>query len=270
MLGIRKTIHYIRKLSQEIKILEGGDLSYPITVKGRDELARLAEGLDSMRQSFYRQTEQERQLTLTNQRMITEMSHDLRTPLTSIMLYTEILLKNRCQNEEQQTVYIRKIDQKARRLKQLSDHLFEYALITGEAEVKLEGPFPVQLAFYDLFSETVSYLQQQGFQVTLTFTWEPCYIRLNQNYIARIFDNLTSNILKYAAREEPILIQSVYWEHSVGIKIKNKKKAPDGKIESNKIGLQNVQKMMEKMGGRATLEQSELDFAVTLLFPTAL
>lgn len=236
MLGIRKTIHYIRKLSQEIKILEGGDLSYPITVKGRDELARLAEGLDSMRQSFYRQTEQERQLTLANQRMM--------------------------------TVYIQKIDQKARRLKQLSDHLFEYALITGEAEVKLEGPFSVQSAFYDLFSETVSYLQQQGFLVALTFTWKPCYIRINQNYIARIFDNLISNILKYAAQEEPILIQSVYSEHSVGIKIKNKKKAPDRKTESNKIGLPNVQKMMEKMGGRTILEESELDFAVTLLFPT--
>lgn len=131
MLGIRKTIHYIRKLSQEIKILEGGDLNYPITVTGRDELAQLAEGLDSMRQSFLRQTEQERQLTLANQRMITEMSHDLRTPLTSIMLYTEILLQNKCENDEQKVAYIQKIDRKARRLKQLSDHLFEYALITG-------------------------------------------------------------------------------------------------------------------------------------------
>lgn len=150
MLGIRKTIHYIRKLSQEIKILEGGDLSYPITIIGKDELAQLAEGLDSMRQSFLRQTEQEKQLTFANQRMITEMFHDLRTPLTSIMLYTEILLKNKCENDEQKVSYIQKIDRKARRMKQLSDHLFEYALITGEEEVKLEEPRPLSAVFYDL------------------------------------------------------------------------------------------------------------------------
>lgn len=270
MLGIRRTIHYIRKLSQEIKILEGGELGYPITVKGRDELAQLAEGLDSMRQSFRRQTEQEKQLTLANQRMITEMSHDLRTPLTSIMLYTEILLKNKCRNEEQKASYIQKIDQKARRLKQLSDHLFEYALITGEEEVKLEGPFPLTTVFYDLLSETVSYLEQQGFHVTLAFKWETCDIRINQNYIARIFDNLTSNVVKYADPSEQIMIQSICSGHSVGIAVKNKKKAPDGKTESNKIGLRNVQKMMEKMGGRAVLEQNDKDFAVTILFPTVL
>lgn len=270
MLGIRKTIHYIRKLSQEIKILEGGDLSYSITVKGQDELAQLAEGLDSMRQSFLRQTEQEKRLTLANQRMITEISHDLRTPLTAIMLYTEILLKNKCKNEGQKVSYIHKIDQKARRLKHLSDHLFEYALITGETEVKLEGPFPLKSVFYDLLSETVSYLEQQGFHVTLAFKWETCYIRINQNYIDRIFDNLTSNIVKYADQSEPILIQSICFEHSVGIAVKNKKKAPDGKTESNKIGLQNIQKMMDKMGGRAAWEQDEQDFAVTILFPTVL
>lgn len=267
MLGIRKTIHYIRKLSQEIKILEGGDLNYPITVTERDELAQLAQGLDSMWQSFLRQTEQEKQLTLANQRMITEMSHDLRTPLTSIMLYTEILLKNKSENDEQRLSYIQKIDRKARRLKQLSDHLFEYALITGEEEVKLEEPRPLTAVFYDLLSETVSYLEQQGFHVTLDFIWRQYYTRINSDYIARIFDNLTSNIVKYAEQSEPVSIRDVYLDHSVGIRVGNRKKVLNEKIESNRIGLQNIQKMMEKMGGRAVVEQASQDFAVTLLFP---
>lgn len=135
MLGIRKIIRYILRLSREIRILEGGDLSYPITVSGHDELSRLAESLDSMRQSLREQTEQEKQLTQANQRMVTEMSHDLRTPLTSIMLYTEILLKGRYKDQEQLLEYVKKIDQKARRLKQLSDHLFEYSLVAGEDEI---------------------------------------------------------------------------------------------------------------------------------------
>ncbi|EET60810.1 histidine kinase A domain protein [Marvinbryantia formatexigens DSM 14469] len=269
MLGIRKTMKYIRTLSTEIGILEGGDLNYEITVKGKDELAVLAQSLNSMRESFKAQIEQDAYLTQASRKMITEMSHDLRTPLTSIMLYTEILLKNKCRDEEQKISYIQKINHKARRLKKLSDHLFEYALITGETEVKLEGPYPVKAVFYDLLSETVSYLEQEQFHVALTFTWESYFIRINQGYVARIFDNLTSNIVKYADREAPVLIQSVSSQYSVGIAMKNRKKIPDGKNESNKIGLQNVQKMMEKMGGRFVLENDEKDFAVTLLFPIA-
>lgn len=267
MLGIRKTIHYIRKLSQEIKILEGGDLNYPITVMGRDELAQLAEGLDSMRQSFRRQTEEEKQLMLASQRMITEMSHDLRTPLTSIMLYTEILLKNKCESKEQRTAYIQKIDKKARRLKQLSDHLFEYALIAGTAEVKLEKPLGIAAVFYDLLSETVSYLEEQGFCAALDFVWKECCIQINRDYIIRIFDNLTSNIVKYADCGSPVRIQSMYFDSSVGIVVKNKKKTADAKTESSKIGLQNIQKMMEKMGGRADVEDNDEIFILTLIFP---
>lgn len=102
-------------------------------------------------------------------------------------------------------------------MKQLSDHLFEYALITGEEEVKLEEPRPLSAVFYDLPSE-------------------------------------------------PVRIRETHSGHSVGIMMGNKKKVLDGKIESNRIGLQNIQKMMEKMGGRTVVEQNGPNFAVTLLF----
>ena len=52
LLGIRRKMDYIRTLCNEIQILEGGSLEHKITVKGKDELSELAEGLDSMRLSF--------------------------------------------------------------------------------------------------------------------------------------------------------------------------------------------------------------------------
>lgn len=82
---------YILQLKDEIEILEGGSLDYPITIKGKDELAALAKGLDNMRKSFAGLIDQEGKMVQENQRIITEMSHDLRTPVTSIILYTEIL-----------------------------------------------------------------------------------------------------------------------------------------------------------------------------------
>lgn len=106
---------YISKLSDEIAILEGGSLDYKITIKGKDELAALAEGLENMRISFCNMIEQEAEITSENNRIITEMSHDLRTPVTSMMLYTEILKKGRYKNEQQLLECLDKIDRKAHR-----------------------------------------------------------------------------------------------------------------------------------------------------------
>ena len=267
MLGIRKTIRYILKLSREIGILEGGDLDYSITISGHDELSRLAEGLDSMRRSFREQTEHEKQLTLANQRMVTEMSHDLRTPLTSIMLYTEILLKGKYKDREQLLGYVGKIDRKARRMKQLSDHLFEYSLISGEDEIKLEEPALFQMVFYDMLSEMSFGLGQQGFCLEPDFLWKDCYVRVNTDYIVRIFDNLTSNIVKYGDREAPVKLRTIYSGQSAGFAVRNGKAVRTEKTESTKIGLRNIEKMMEKQGGWSMVKQTETEFEISLEFP---
>ena len=171
LIGIRKKMEYIRKLSKEIQILEGGNLEYKITVTGKDELAALAGGLDCMRESFRRQTIQEAEIVRENQKIVTQMSHDIRTPLTSIMLYTELLKKGTYKNEEQFREYIEKIERKTRRMKQLADNLFEYSLVSSDQEIELEEAENEKMLFYDLFSETTSYLEQQGYQVDFLVNW---------------------------------------------------------------------------------------------------
>ena len=132
LLGIRKKMKYIRTLSEEIEILEGGSLEYAITVKGKDELGALAAGLENMRLSFLTMREKEAEMVKENQRIVTEMSHDLRTPVTSILLYAEILKKSRNLDAAQQKRYMDIIEKKAQRMKQLADHLFTYSLVAGE------------------------------------------------------------------------------------------------------------------------------------------
>ena len=98
----------ILKLSDEIAILEGGSLDYSITVKGKDELAMLAEGIENMRIAFQSLLNQEMEMMKENQRIVTEMSHDIRTPVTAIMLYSEILQKEQYKTEEQRKRVCRK------------------------------------------------------------------------------------------------------------------------------------------------------------------
>lgn len=294
MLGIRKMMNYIRLLSREIEILEGGNLDYPITVSGRDELAALASGLDHMRQSFKRQVEQEALLTQANRKMITEMSHDLRTPLTALLLYTKVLQQRKYRNEEQMWEYIDRIELKANQIKKLSDNIFEYALITGEDKVRLEAPETFRTVFYDLLSETSAYLEQKGFQVQMELNgmaseevsaqdrgmggkaasdvrncpeiWQKRYVCIYSDYVTRIFDNITSNIIKYANRCQPVRIRTEFDSHSGRLVFENNKSNLEKKEESTNIGIRNMKNMMRKMNGGCEVEQDGEWFRIILSF----
>lgn len=268
LFGIRKKIEYIRKLGEEIEILEGGGLDYEITVKGKDELAMLASGLDSMRLSFCNLIEQEKKMIQENQRIVTEMSHDLRTPVTSILLYTEILKKGTYKDAGQEKEYIEKIHKKARRMKQLTDHLFEYSLITGETEVKLEESESYEVLFYDMFSETCSYLEQKGFCITFQIEWIGRETRISTDYMMRIMDNITSNIIKYADSSMPVIVSSIEDGYMAGFSFENHIRPAGEKVESTGIGIQSIKNMMMKMGGKCMAEKEKDSFRIILLFPT--
>lgn len=267
LIGIRKKMEYIRKLSKEIQILEGGNLEYKITVTGKDELAALAGGLNCMRESFRRQTIQEAEIVRENQKIVTQMSHDIRTPLTSIMLYTELLKKGTYKNEEQFREYIEKIERKTRRMKQLADNLFEYSLVSSDQEIELEEAENEKMLFYDLFSETTSYLEQQGYQVDFLVNWNEARLKINTDYISRILDNVTSNIQKYADKSCPVTIGSVKNNNMEGFYFENRTAVLTDETESTGVGIQSIKNMMAKMGGRCITGMENGVFRLTLYFP---
>lgn len=270
IIGIRRTVEYIGRLKQECEILGSGNLDYQVTVRGKDELALLASGIDNMRKALKESNEKEAELMLANRRMITEMSHDLRTPLTSLMIYTEILEKKDFQDMDQIKAYIHKIERKARQIKTLSDNIFEYALVTEGAEIEFGEPETVKEIFYDPLSEMTAYLEERGYTVETVLEPEERKIRVNDEYISRILDNLVSNIVKYADKSAPVRISTLYAEASGGLRFENRisedaqeRKKSEG---STNIGLHNVRKMMNAMHGFSSAEESGNTFAVTLLF----
>lgn len=265
--GIRKKMDYILQLKDEIDILEGGSLDYSITIKGKDELTALAYGLENMRKSFASLIDEENRMVQENQRIVTEMSHDLRTPVTSIILYTEILKKGSCKSQSQEREYIEKIAQKARRMKQITDHLFEYSLTAGEKKVEMEEPELYEVLFYDLFSEACSYLKQEGFQVRFQVEWMEKKLQISTEYLLRIMDNITTNLAKYADPAQAIVISSAKDGQMAGFTFENHIKQPREKTESTGIGIQSIRNMTAQMGGRCLAEEEENIFRLTVLFP---
>ena len=265
----RKLVRYVVRLSEEIQAMEGGDLEHPITIQGSDELTTLASCLDSMRVTLRQQQEEEAQASAKVKNLITEMSHDLRTPLTTLLLYTEILRYHKYDTPEQEADYLTKIDSKARQIKQLSDNLFEYALVTRDTVAVLDPPAHFSEIFEEPLTELVETLQQRGFACALELGEEDVLLSVSGQYVHRILDNITSNLLKYADPKNDVIVRFVREDGRAGLCFENRVLPIPASAESTKVGLPSIETMMEKMGGVCRIEQPEGVFRMTLLFKVA-
>ncbi len=266
LLHSRKIVRYVVQLSEEIQAMEGGDLDHPITIRGADEITTLASCLDSMRVTLRQQQEEEAQASAKVKNLITEMSHDLRTPLTTLLLYTEILRCRKYETAEQANDYLNKIDTKARQIKQLSDNLFEYALVTRDTVAVLDPPAHFSEVFEEPLTEMVETLQQRGFACALDLGEEDVLLSVSGQYVHRILDNITSNLVKYADPNSDIIVRFVQQEGRAGLCFENRVLPVPASSESTKVGLPSIETMMEKMQGVCRIEQPEGVFRMTLLF----
>lgn len=264
--GVRKVVSYICDLSSDVQVLEGGDLDHAVTVQGDDELAALARGLDSMRIAFLEQRNAEALSLQANQSLITGLSHDLRTPLTKLMLYTEILRSGTYRDEDQLREYLCRIDEKAGQIKQLADDILRFSLASGEGAGMKPELVDLREAFFDMLSELVDYLSQKGCRLDCELDWSDDRVFVCMPFARRLFDNLASNIDKYADRSEPVRIELRREETRVGIAFENAVDARLDGQEGTQVGLANVEYMMSRMGGSCQVEHADGRFAAVLWF----
>lgn len=268
LIAFQRTVSYMRQISLEIQAMEGGDLNQPVTVRGDNDLTALAESLDAMRLAFRAQRERESSTYAANQALISQMSHDLRTPLTTLLIYTEILRYGKYQGEDQLRGYLDKIDEKAQQIKQLAENLLEYSLASQKRAVEMEPPAPAAEIFRPLLQETATFLEQYGYAFHWDLDFGEGRVAVHTPYLRRILDNLSSNILKYASLQEPISIQAREQEGVLVLSFCNGLKDRD-EPAGTCVGLSSVEAMMEKMGGSSHAEQTGAAFQITLLFPLA-
>lgn len=266
-LSNRKLIRYVQRLNEEVQILEGGNLEYQVTVEGNDEVTDLARSMNRMSNSLQHQIEAEQQIYKANRKLITEMSHDLRTPLTGIMLYMEILRSHRYETDEELHEYLDKISAKLNQMKDISDHLFEYTL--KKPSESLVESVNVKDAFETIMKNLVEELSIRGYKSVAELPWTDCEVKVNSIYSHRVFNNVLSNISKYANPDEEIRIDYMETDGYCGFSIMNACKAECGLMESTGIGISSIKTMMEEMEGVCTVEHAETFFEITLLFKKA-
>lgn len=249
LLGIRKSLRYLQTIHQEIHILEGGELDYEMTVKGHDELAMIAKSIEDLRKAFLDKLQAIDELQEESRSLVTEMSHDMRTPLTSLMMNLEFAKKEEAGADTCKDQYIASAYEKALQLKNLSDNLFAYFLLDKEHEPDLET-VAVKEVIYDLLSDQVAILQQETFKVHLLGELPDSYINVNVEELGRVFDNLMSNILKYADPKKDINLTFLSDQEIFEIHISNAINETNDSQESTGLGERSIKRMMSRMHGQ--------------------
>lgn len=263
---IRKKIAYIVTLEKEIKILETGGLEYEITVQGSDELASLANSLNQMRLVFTENMKNEEIAVQSNYNLVATMSHDLRTPLTSMILYLGLVREHRYTNEKELQQYIEKIYEKSIRIQHMSNQLFERFLISENRETEVHTTQKVQYILEDVLSDMISYLNDKGYKTESNIDWPDIEITVITDFIPRIIDNISSNIQKYSNPSYPIQIWLEKNEEYLSAVFKNQTYESSPEVASSKIGVQNICIMMKKMGGLCKIQKQNSSYKIELWF----
>lgn len=267
MKGIQKYINYIRLLKDEIDLIGGGCLTHSIKVQGDDELASLAAGLDHMRFSLLKTHDMEEKMRVAEEELVTGMSHDLRTPLTGLMTYIEIMRKQEENGQKIEGKYLNKAFEKALQMRTLSDQLFEYFLAKRGQEIELEPPKEWNSVIGDYLSEFVYLIQNEGFLVEYkTLENMEHTVSINNDFIGRIFDNLFSNIKKYGDKNMPVVINIMLINKEIGIRIENTI-GSNTQYSGSGIGINNINFMMKKMNGRFETNKTKKKYYCTIWFP---
>ena len=237
---VSRIITRVKKLDRDVALVSGGEMSHTISCRGRDELATLSENIEDMRQSIIEKLNNEREIKEANNELVTSISHDLRTPLTVLLGYIDMMKNHRDVNGELKE-YLVASENTAMRLKQLSDDMFKYSLAFGDADkgIKLEE-YDAETLLEQMLAEHMLLLKEKGFEVNAKRVggrFDGMTVRTDAQNLMRIVDNTFSNLSKYADQEYPIDFIMKRDGDFIVLECKNKIRKDASEVESNGIGL---------------------------------
>ena len=274
----------LRTLQKGGEKLANGDFSSPIDTKYLiGDFKRYGQELNDVQSGLEQAVQEQMKAEHLKTELITNVSHDIKTPLTSIVNYVDLLKKEDIPSPEARE-YIAVLDRQSHRLKKLTEDLVEASKASsGVLNVDLQ-PTDVNV----LFSQIEGEYQERLAACQLTLVTQPpapgTVIRADSRLLSRVMDNLVSNICKYALPSTRVYVVSTLSREAVTISFKNVSRdelniSPDELMErfvrgdasrhteGSGLGLSIARSLVQLQGGRFDLAIDADLFRADITFP---
>lgn len=221
-LFVNKKVKYIKFLSSEVKVIKDEDFGKTIEVRGQDELAELCSSINNMSLELREKIDNEKKIEQNKNELITNVSHDLRTPLTSILGYVDLLKQNGFEDKEKFVEYISIIDERSKSLNTLINELFEYTKLNSH-DIKLNyNTVEIGSLVEQLSGEYSLIFKKEGLELISEIPEEDIFVDIDIQMIVRALENLLINAKKYSVRNSQVLVKLLQESNDIVISVENK------------------------------------------------
>ena len=270
-----------KKLLNVTQTIADGDLNAS-TEEDMGIFNPIRDQLTSIQSGFRKAVDEEVRSRNMKTELITNVSHDLKTPLTAIITYVDLLKKEDI-TEEERKEYVATLEKKSQRLKVLIEDLFEISKATTDNIVMNYDEVDLVSLIKEVRLENEDKIQSS----TLDFRWslpeEKCILRLDPQRTFRIIDNLVQNILKYSMAHSRVYIAMNDQDGKVTVSLKNMSATEmnftpeeiterfvrgdlSRNTEGSGLGLAIAQSFTELQGGEFKVETDGDLFKVTIMW----
>lgn len=281
----RKKQRYLREITAGIKRLGEGWIGETLPVRGQDEIAEICRTINRMSTELAAQIQKERETERTKNRLIRDVGHDLRTPLTSLRGYLQLLRDKQYADEKEQEAFIRAASGKAEQLTELIETLFEYTRLSDPARPLQKVRFDLAQLVNQFVVDDAPLARKQGLQLQAQVQEKGMEVMGEPALFARLMENLLGNALKYTTTGGTIQVILERLEDRLQLMIGNNcaPVPPDQlahlfdqfyRLESSRstqtggsgLGLAIVKVIVEKHGGTiaARYQNGQLQFVMQL------
>ncbi len=191
-----RRVEYQKDIISMAKNIAGGHTEVEVPVVGSGYTAQVAQAINQIRSNYILSLEEVKKSEQLKYELVTNISHDLRTPLTLVLNYIDLLKRNEI--SEEKLHYIMQAENQAEKLHLLIDDLFELSKLESGNMVLLKEDTDIVLLWRQMIEDCQVQLAEQNLELVLEHTQAKIKLSCDSAKIWRVFDNLLQNAIKYS------------------------------------------------------------------------